>query len=292
MSRTGMRALSTTPEALVTRICMTMLAEAFKLPYGQEVLAKLLRQAARGVARHALDFEDLARRHDNLQAPSRYLVDIMSRSLTVRGTGQVPDRGPVLVTCNHPGVFDAMVVFASLPRTDVKVIARPRNLLHALPNVRRHVISFQDHPSGGTAAFREALRHLKAGGLVVTFPRGSIEPDPLLHPQAATEAVAAWSPSTNLLVKHVSGLTVIPAVVGGIISTRARASWLARRHCTDADRDWMAATLQLMLSTYRDVQPTLVYGSPVRCNDALQQVQVVTCDLYRTLEIGFRRTSG
>jgi 1-acyl-sn-glycerol-3-phosphate acyltransferase len=231
-----------------------------------------------------LEFESLAGRHGNLHAPSRYLVDVMSDSLTVRGIEQVPPRGPVLITCNHPGVFDAMVLFASLVRTDVKVIARPRNLLDLLPNVRRHIIFVPDDPAGGTATLRESLRHLADGGLLVTFPRGRIEPDPLLHPHAAMESVAEWSSSVNLLAKHVAGLTVIPAAVGGMISTRARASFLARRHRTEADRDWMAATLQFMLSTYRDAKPIAVYGSPICEGNALRKVQAATRELYQTLK--------
>jgi hypothetical protein len=284
VSHTGLSDLGATPEMLLTRMCMTIFAEAFKLPYGQEILARLLRQMARGAARHTLEFEYLAGLHDNLQAPSRYLVEVMSDSLTVRGVEQIPRRGPVLITCNHPGVFDAMVVFATLLRTDVKVIARPRNLLDALPNVRRHIIFVPDDPAGGRATLRESLRHLAAGGLLVTFPRGSIEPDPLLHPPAAIESVADWSSSVNLLAKYIPGLTVIPAAVGGVVSTRARASWLARRYRTDADRDWMAATLQFMLSTYRDVQPIVIYGLPISEGDALQQVQVATRELYRILK--------
>ena len=275
--------LGPTREMLLTSMCMTMFAEAFKLPYGQDILERLLRRKARSAARHALEFESLARLHGNLQAPSRYLVDVMSDSVTVRGVEQIPPRGPVLITCNHPGIFDAMVVFASLLRTDVKVIARPRNLLDVLPSVRRHIIFVTDDPGGGTATLRESLRHLADGGLLVTFPRGRIEPDPLLHPQAAIESVAEWSSSVNLLAKHVTGLTVIPAAVGGMVSTRARASWLARRHRTEADRDWMAATLQFMLSTYRDVKPMAVYGSPIRDGNTLQQVQLATRELYRAL---------
>lgn len=269
---------------VVTRMCTAMFAEAFKLPYGQKILERLLRPKARGAARHTLEFESLAGLHGNLQAPSRYLVDVMSDSLTVRGVEQIPPRGPVLLTCNHPGIFDAMVVFASLPRTDVKVIARPRNLLDVLPNVRRHVIFAPDESAGGTATLRESLRHLADGGLLVTFPRGRIEPDPLLHPRAAMESVAEWSSSVNLLAKHVIGLTVIPAAVGGMVSARARASWLARCYRVESDRDWMAATLQFMLSTYRDVKPMAVYGSPICEGNTLEQVQLATRELYRTLE--------
>lgn len=276
----GSGVFADSPETLedLTRMCMTMFAEAFKLPYGQHVLARLLRQVARGTARHALEFDHLAA--ENLQAPSRYLVDVMSEGLTVRGVEHIPTQGPVLITCNHPGIFDAMAVFATLARTDVKVIARPRNLLDALPNVRRHIIFVPEE--GGLAVLRESLRYLAEGGLLVTFPRGGIEPDPSLYPQTAAESLAHWSASVNLLTKYIPNLTVIPAAVGGVVSTRARSSWLARRYRTDADRDWVAATLQFMLPAYRDVEPVVVYGSPVVEGDTLKQVQAATRELYHT----------
>jgi len=280
-----------TPEMRLTRTCMTMFAEAFKLPHGQDILERLLRPKARSAARYILEFESLAGLHGNLQAPSRYLVDLMSDGLTVRGVEHIPPCGPVLITCNHPGVFDAMAIFASLLRTDVKVVARPRTLLDVLANVRRHIIFVPDDPVGGTATLREALRHLADGGLLVTFPRGRIEPDPLLHPQAAIESVAEWSSSVNLLAKHTPGLTVIPAAVGGVVSTRARASWLARCYRGEADRDWMAATLQFMLSTYRDVKPIAVYGAPICEGNVLQQVQIATRELYRNIKI-MEQTEG
>jgi hypothetical protein len=261
-----------TPLEDLTRMCTTMFAEAFKLPFGQNILARLLRQFARGTARHALEFDHLA--GDNLQVPSRYLVDVMSAGLTVHGVEHVPSHGPVLVTCNHPGVFDAMAVFASLPRTDVKVIARPRNLLDVLPNIRRHLIFVPDE--GGPSTLRAALRYLDSGGLLVTFPRGAIEPDPLLHLQTAEASVERWSPSFKLLAKHIPNLTIIPAAVGGVISTRARNTWLARRYSEDSERDWFAATLQLMLPAYRDVHPVVVYGKPVAADDVQSATRCLT----------------
>jgi hypothetical protein len=45
----------------------------------------------------------------------------------------------------------------------------------------------------------------------------------------------------------------------------------------------MAATLQFMVPTYRDVRPTVAYGSPIRYGDTFQQVQVATRRLYQTL---------
>lgn len=273
---TNDRTLLSDPLENLTRMCMTMFAEAFKLPFGQNVLARLLRRLARGTAKHALEFDRLAA--ENLQVPSRYLVDVMSASLTVRGIENIPTRGPVLVTSNHPGIFDAMAIFATLPRTDVKVIARPRNLLDVLPNIRQHLIFVPEN--GGPSTLREALRYLESGGLLVTFPRGSIEPDPLLHPQSAEESLSHWSSSINLLAKHIPGLTIIPSAVGGVLSTRARATWLARRYRTDTDRDWIAATLQLMLPAYRDVNPVVLYSSPV----PPAHVQDATRALYKNFQ--------
>jgi hypothetical protein len=270
--------LSQSTFADLTTTSTNIFAQAFKTPRLEPVLTRILRPLARNAAFHALEFDRIAGESLNLQAPSRWLIERASDPPIVRGIEHIPTRGPVVITSNHPGIIDAMLLFASIPRTDVKVIARPGHFLDALPNIRRHVIML---PEGDTlAAIRESLRYLANGGLIVTFPRGEIEPDPLVHPRTAQESLEKWSPSLNLLAKYVPELTVIPAAVGGVLSVPARESWLARRYRTDANRDWVAATLQFLLPAYRHTRPVVVYGQPICAESPLAQVQAVTRGLY------------
>jgi len=262
----------------LTTTSTTIFAAAFKTPRLEPILARILRPLARNAAFHALEFDRIAGESLNLQAPSRHLVEHVSDPLRVEGIQNIPARGPVLITSNHPGIFDAMALFATIPRTDVKVIARPGHFLDALPNIRRHVIML---PEGDTlAAIRESLRFLANGGLIVTFPSGKIEPDPLVHPQNAQESLQGWSPSLNLLAKYVPNLTIIPAAVGGVLSIPARESWLARRYRSEANRDWVAATLQFLLPHYRHTRPMVVYGRAICGGDPLAGVVAATRTLY------------
>lgn len=262
----------------LTTTSTNIFAAAFKTPRFEPILARILRPLARNAAFHALEFDRIAGESLNLQAPSRHLVERVSDPARIVGIENIPARGPVVITSNHPGIIDAMLLFASIPRTDVKVIARPGHFLDALPNIRRHVILL---PEGDTlAAIRESLRFLANGGLIVTFPNGGIEPDPLVHPQSAPNSLEAWSPSLNLLAKHVPGLTIIPAAVGGVLSVPARESWLARRYRTDANRDWVAATLQFLLPQYRHTRPLVVYGTAICSADPLAQVVAAMRGLY------------
>ncbi len=262
----------------LTTTSTNIFAKAFKTPRIEPILARILRPLARNAAFHALEFDRIAGEYLNLQAPSRNLVEHVSDPFQVRGVENIPARGPVIVTSNHPGIIDAMLLFASIPRTDVKVIARPGHFLDALPNIRRHVIML---PEGDTlAAIRESLRFLANGGLIVTFPNGGIEADPLVHPQLAQDSLQKWSPSLNLLAKYVPDLTIIPAAVGGVLSMPARESWLARRYRTDANRDWVAATLQFLLPAYRHTHPIVVYGKAVAEGDPLAGVVAATRGLY------------
>lgn len=265
-------------EQSLTITSSNIFAAAFKTPRLEPLLARALRPLARNAALHALEFDRIAGLSHNLQAPSRHLVARVSDPARIMGIENIPTRGPVVITSNHPGIIDAMLLFASIPRADVKVIARPGHFLDALPNIRRHVIML---PEGDTlAAIRESLRFLASGGLIVTFPRGGIEPDPLVHPQPALDDLRHWSPSLNLFAKYVPGLTIVPAAVGGVLSIPARESWLARRYRADANRDWVAATLQFLLPAYRRTRPAVMYGTPIRSADPLAHVVTATRALY------------
>lgn len=262
----------------LTTTSADIFAAAFKTPRFEPILARILRPLARNAAYHALEFDRIAGECHNLQAPSRYLVEHVSGPPRVTGAENIPLRGPVVVTCNHPGIIDAMLLFATIPRTDVKAIARPGHFLDALPNIRRHVITL---PEGDTlGAIRESLRFLAGGGLIVTFPRGGIEPDPLAHPESAQDALKNWSPSLNLMAKYVPNLTIVPAAVGGVLSVPARETWLARRYRTEANRDWVAATLQFLLPQYRHARPIVAYGKLLSGADPLAGVVEATRGLY------------
>lgn len=200
---------------------------------------------------------------EGLPAAGMYIVERFARSFAVLGAERVPPAGPLIVASNHPGMADAMALWAALGRRDIRILAAERPLLRAVPNTSRHLIYVDERSAHGrVAALRAAAAHLRAGGMLLTFPAGHIEPDPSVRPGAA-DSLASWSASVALLARLAPTAAVLPAAVAGVISASAMrnpATWFFR---SQKDRDWAAATLQVLVPAYRDVDTRVAFGEPL-----------------------------
>jgi 1-acyl-sn-glycerol-3-phosphate acyltransferase len=215
---------------------------------------------ARRLSRQILRFDEIVGKH-GLAAGGRYLLDEFTGSVRIEGQRHVSRCGPLLAVANHPGMMDAMAIWVALERRpDLKIIAFEREILRLVPNVRRRLIFVSACASGGSGALREAAGHLRRGGALLTFPAGSIEPDPALR---AAVPLAGWSDSTDLLVRLVPETIVLPIAVSGVISTTARRHRLATRFADPKERDWAAATLQVLFRRLRDTHTRVVIGEPI-----------------------------
>jgi hypothetical protein len=116
-------------------------------------------------------------------------------------------------------------------------------------------------------AVRSVTRHLRRGGTVLTFPGGKIEPDPAVLPGAA-EALERWSESLDLFARLVPGLTVVPAIVSGVLSLTALQNPLIFVRRRPRDREWLAASIQMMTPALRRVTTRVAFGRAVRAEDA------------------------
>lgn len=170
-----------------------------------------------------------------------------------------PRRGALLVLSNHPGVYDALALFAALERSDLMVVAAERRFLRALPNVSQRLLFVPIDERGGrgiqarTAGVRRALRHLRGGGALLHFPAGRIEPDPaFLGPEE--EPLAPWHPSAGTLLRAAAaaGGQVVLAAVSGVHSPRAK-RLLVTRMAERRGITTLAPLLQLAVPGLGDV---------------------------------------
>jgi 1-acyl-sn-glycerol-3-phosphate acyltransferase len=204
----------------------------------------LCRLPARRFAEDLVAFDDLVGAR-GLGAGGAWMVARLCGSLELRGP-PLPPSGPLLVVANHPGLLDAAALFAAIGRPDLRVLAADRPFLRALPHIAAALIAVGSEPATRTAALRTAVRHLRDGGALLSFPAGKIEPDPLSLPGAAA-ALAGWSDSAALFARLAGELTIVPAIVGGTISASALRHPLLRLRRSPSDRQWLAAIIQLML---------------------------------------------
>lgn len=156
------------------------------------------------------------------------------------GLIRVPTRGPTLVVANHPfGGLEGVVLPALLRRLrpDVRILGN--YLLGRIPEMRELLIAVD--PFGGAEAprhnqgpMREALRWLRAGGLLLVFPAGEVS-----HLSLCRRAIEdpPWNEGIGRLAR-LSKAKVVPIFVegrnsltfqlAGLIHPRLRTALLAR----------------------------------------------------------------
>ena len=255
----------------LTRVCADELLSAFGLGgllqrgVARRPLELLSRVSAQRLARQVATYDRVVG-ESGLRAGGAWALERMARRVEVEGKENVPREGPLLIAANHPGLGDSLALFATIPRTDLRVVAAVRPLLDALPNTSRYLLTVAEASPGRFGLVRAATRHLRDGGAVLTFPGGRIEPDPAVLPGAA-EALERWSASVGLFARLVPGLTVVPAIVSGVLSPTALRNPLIFLRRKREDREWLAATLQMMTPMLRNVTTRVAFGQPVRVED-------------------------
>jgi len=247
----------------LTAMNVTDLQKSFRVhhrPIIRRIVATLGWYPAYRLARSMAECDALAGQHGLSAAGHAIVTNYAGRVEVAPST--IPKSGPVLICANHPGMVDASALFTAIPRNDVLVIAADRPLLRAMPNIATRLICVPDDPAGRARIMREAARHLKNGGALLTFPAGKIEPDPAVMDDAHT-TLADWSDVTALFCRLVPDLPVVGALISGVISARALNNWWIRRIPERKERDWMAATLQLIVPWYKVPRVRIRWTDPI-----------------------------
>ncbi len=125
--------------------------------------------------------------------------------------------GPCVVVANHPfGAVEAILFLSLLRRIrpDAKVMAN--YLLMRIPELAPGVIPVdpfdrEDSSRRNLSAMREAMRHLRSGGVLGIFPSGTVSH---WHLSQRTVTDPAWSPHAAMLSQR-AGASILPVYFHG-----------------------------------------------------------------------------
>ena len=184
-----------------------------------EALVRLvLGKATMGLARIGVTFERLAASEGFPSACAWALTNWCSR-VRGRGTELVAREGPLLVVSNHAGAYDSLAIASLLERRDLRIIASDISFLKHLPQARSSFIFVTQKVNERMLGLRAAVRHLSAGGAVLLFGTGLVDPDPEVYDGAELE-LENWSGSIDAILRRVPGCLVSASIVSGILSRR------------------------------------------------------------------------
>ncbi|HXB22504.1 MAG TPA: GNAT family N-acyltransferase [Candidatus Solibacter sp.] len=124
---------------------------------------------------------------------------------------RIPKSGATVVVCNHPcGILDGAILGAMLYRVrrDVKILAN--YLLATMPELAPDCIfvdpfNRQGSKEANRKGLKQAILHLRSGGLLVVFPAGEVSHWQFRYGQVVDPE---WSETTTRLVRMTQAVTV------------------------------------------------------------------------------------
>jgi hypothetical protein len=195
-----------------------------------------------------------------LPAASLGLLQRYYRGVT-GGDGGVPASGPLLVLANHPGLGDAMALFAWLGRRDIVVVTNDRPFFRAMPALARHTITVAAGSTVG--AIRLMTEALARGRCLVLFPAGRIEPDLARNPRAAAP-LAEWPDLVGALARtarsRARDFAILPVLISDVVARGADRSRLVRWAAPGEARNRAAALYTFVLRASRGQRVRLSAG--------------------------------
>ncbi len=256
--------------ALLTEINLDDLISSFgweDRPLLKGAARRLLRKPAQTFARQIVDFDNAVGK-EGLPSASRRTVANYVRDVRVFGREHIP-AGAFLALANHPGMTDALSLFAALDRPDILVVALPRPFLQALPHLSQQLSCVSEELTSYSGVVRKVGLHLRAGGAALSFPAGHIEPDPDLG-DGAEQSLQTWVHSAAVFARLAPEAAILPVLVRGVVWPKAAHNWLLRLKQPTQRREKLAAALQLLAHVVMKARPVTVsvqIGRPLHPQD-------------------------
>lgn len=171
-------------------------------------------------------------------------------SCTYDGVETIPQDGPLLVTANHPGATDALVILSMMQREDIKIVLSGVPFTSALPNAQNHFIHVPSHPHDRSIVIRNIISHLRSHGCVFIFPTGHVTPDPEWV-QDPNLILQDWSPSVAFVLEKVQQTQLVLTIVSGVTEKRFLHSPLVKFRKTEWRQQILAEFLQILTMLVR-----------------------------------------
>ena len=260
-------------------------------PWLQRAVMALMRKPLDRFIAIALQFDCLAQA-EGFGTAARWVLPRFVHGLYVRGLENIPAEGPLLLTANHPGTVDSLLIPSCVRRKDIRILASGLTFFRKLPSLQRFLIFTPRQGSGRALAARQAIRHLESGGALLIFPSGGVDPDPSFHPEAR-HYLEKWSESISLFLHRVPQTMVQTVLCSHVLLKRYFRHPLTRFGKTLRQRlviaEYIQMAEQLVRRQREKLMPYVLFGEAKRGSELLAAEpsaphKVIVQDAQRLLE--------
>ena len=237
----------------------------------RRAFGRIFHRPATRFATLAANFDNTVAERGFCRATQKFMPQFID-GFQVTGQENIPAKGPLLITTNHPGTFDGFIIAANLPREDFKVIISGVPFVQSFPATSKHMIYTSYNTQERIKTIRSAVRYLQAGGALMIMPRGNVDPDPAFMP-GAHEALELWSPSLALFLKKVPSTSVQVTIVSGVLDPKFLRNPIVNIRRGAVERQKLAEFIQIMTQLFSsrrvEVNPAVSFA-PVLSPEVLQ----------------------
>lgn len=237
----------------------------------QSLLRPLLWFPAHRAATVAAEF-DRRVALNGLPDAMRWLLSMWVDDKRVYGLDHVPKIGPLVIASNHPGSYDLLAIGSCLGRDDLKITASDVPILRHLRATAPHLVYtyLGDDSSRRISAARDSVRHLRAGGALLVFAAGEVEPDPAVLPGAA-QSLQKWSGSPAWLLRQVPDAVLVVTIASHVLAPSSVRSPLTRLRKERKRKQFLAETTQIgqqvLFGRRFGLVPEVRFGKPLTAAD-------------------------
>ena len=237
-------------------------------------------------SRVGTSFDEMVAHFGFTEAAKRVLPRF-ARGFHAFGQEYVPEEGPLLVVSNHPGSIDSLVISASVPRTDFKIVVGNIPFLRNLPATAKHLLYATTDMVERMTVLRDAIDHLRDGGALLIFPSGRIDPDPAVLPGAEAE-LNHWSRSVELFVRKVPQTQLLVTIVSDVLARAYLSVPILQAGKGLREKQKLAEFLQIMqqmvLPGSVDLFPRVSFDRPLTIDRLRSQMDHSIQDMHAIIE--------
>ncbi len=236
-----------------------------KVKLYHELFWSLFRKITDKFASIGATFDEITKNR-GFPAACEWALTQFCKNIRVHGVDHIPDHGPLVVLSNHPGAYDALVIFSNLRGHRIQSVSSEIPFLRLLPNTHQHFLfAPREDVRERMLVLRKAVRHLRNGGTLNFFGSGHRDPDPCVYP-GGEKSIDHWLEVSDFFFRYVKDLKILPVIISGVVSpkwARHPITWFRNKQI---DKQRLAEFGQV-ITQLRDpgklmISPRISFGEP------------------------------